>query len=29
MKMRLNRPIIRAIEVEDVPYIESGKFNIG
>ena len=29
MKMRLNRPIIQAIEVEDVPYIESGKFNIG
>ena len=29
MKMRLNRPIIHAIEVEDVPYIESGKFNIG
>jgi hypothetical protein len=29
MKLRLNRPIIQAIEVEDVPYIESGKFNIG
>jgi enoyl-CoA hydratase/carnithine racemase len=29
MKMRLNRPVIHAIEVEDVPYIESGKFNIG
>jgi enoyl-CoA hydratase/carnithine racemase len=29
MKMRLNRPVIQAIEVEDVPYIESGKFNIG
>ena len=29
MKMRLNGPIIHAIEVEDVPYIESGKFNIG
>jgi enoyl-CoA hydratase/carnithine racemase len=29
MKMRLNRPIIQAIEVEDVPYIESGKYNIG
>ena len=29
MKMRLSRPIIHAIEVEDVPYIESGKFNIG
>lgn len=29
MKRRLNRPIIQAIEVEDVPYIESGKFNIG
>ena len=29
MKMRLNRPIIQAIEMEDVPFIESGKFNIG
>ena len=29
MKMRLNRPIIQAIEVEDIPYIESGKYNIG
>lgn len=29
MKMRLNRPIIQAIEVEDVPYIESGQYNIG
>ena len=29
MKRRLNGPIIQAIEVEDVPYIESGKFNIG
>jgi enoyl-CoA hydratase/carnithine racemase len=29
MKRRLNRPIIQAIEVEDPPYIESGKFNIG
>jgi enoyl-CoA hydratase/carnithine racemase len=29
MKMRLNRPIIQAIEVEDPPYIESGKYNIG
>lgn len=29
MKLRLNRPIIQAIEVEDVPYIESGTFNIG
>lgn len=29
MKRRLNRPIIRALEVEDIPYIESGKFNIG
>ena len=29
MKRRLNRPIIQAIEVDDVSYIESGKFNIG
>jgi len=29
MKLRLNRPIIQAIEVEDVPYIEAGKYNIG
>ena len=29
MKLRLNRPIVQAIEVEDPPYIESGKFNIG
>jgi enoyl-CoA hydratase/carnithine racemase len=29
LKRRLNRPILHAIEVEDVPYIESGKFNIG
>lgn len=29
MKRRLNQPIIHAIDVEDVPYIESGKFNIG
>lgn len=29
MKARLNRPIVHAIEVEDVPYIESGQFNIG
>jgi enoyl-CoA hydratase/carnithine racemase len=29
MKLRLNRPIIQAIEVEDIPYIESGKYNIG
>lgn len=29
MKLRLNQPIVQAIEVEDVPYIESGKFNIG
>ena len=29
MKLRLNKDIIRAIDVEDVPYIESGKFNIG
>ena len=29
MKKRLNRDILQAIEVEDVPYIESGKYNIG
>ena len=29
MKARLNRPIVQAIDVEDPPYIESGKFNIG
>ena len=29
MKKRLNQPIVRAIDVDDVPYIESGKFNIG
>lgn len=29
LKRRLNRPILHAIEVEDVPYIDSGKFNIG
>lgn len=29
MKKRLNHDIIRAIEKEDVPYIESGQFNIG
>lgn len=29
MKKRLNAPIVHAIDVEDVPYIESGKFNIG
>jgi enoyl-CoA hydratase/carnithine racemase len=29
MKVRLNQPIIKAIETEDVPYIESGQFNIG
>ena len=29
MKLRLNQPIVHAIEVEDVAYIESGKFNIG
>ena len=29
MKVRLNQPIVHAIDVEDVPYIESGKFNIG
>ncbi len=29
LKRRLNREIIHAIEVEDIPYIESGRFNIG
>jgi enoyl-CoA hydratase/carnithine racemase len=29
MKKRLNLPIVHAIDVEDVAYIESGKFNIG
>ncbi|MDL2329523.1 enoyl-CoA hydratase/isomerase family protein [Desulfosarcina sp. OttesenSCG-928-A07] len=29
MKKRLNQPIITAIDVEDVPYIESGQYNIG
>ena len=29
MKVRLNKPIVHAIDVEDPPYIESGKFNIG
>ncbi|WP_319524785.1 enoyl-CoA hydratase/isomerase family protein [uncultured Desulfosarcina sp.] len=29
MKKRLNKEIITAIDIEDVPYIESGKFNIG
>jgi enoyl-CoA hydratase/carnithine racemase len=29
LKRRLNLPIIHAIDVEDVPYIESGKYNIG
>ncbi|MCF8051064.1 MAG: enoyl-CoA hydratase/isomerase family protein [Desulfobacterales bacterium] len=29
MKNRLYRPIIHAIEVEDGPYIESGRYNIG
>ncbi len=28
MKKRMNREIIHAIEVEDLPYIKSGKFNI-
>lgn len=28
LKARLNRNIVHAIDVEDVPYIESGKFNI-
>lgn len=29
MKLRLNKDIVHAIDVEDLPYIESGKFNIG
>ncbi len=29
LKRRLNRDIIQAIEVEDIPYIESGQYNIG
>jgi enoyl-CoA hydratase/carnithine racemase len=29
MKRRLNQAIIQAIDVADVPYIESGQFNIG
>ncbi len=29
MKLRLNYDILHAIDIEDVPYIESGKFNIG
>ncbi len=28
LKLRLNRPIIHALDVEDVPYIESGNYNI-
>jgi enoyl-CoA hydratase/carnithine racemase len=29
LKRRLNHGIIQAIEVEDIPYIESGRYNIG
>ena len=29
MKARLNRDIIHAIDVDDIPFIESGKYNIG
>ena len=29
MKRRLNRPVVQAIDVDDVPFIESGRFNIG
>ncbi|MEJ2642008.1 MAG: enoyl-CoA hydratase/isomerase family protein [Desulfosarcinaceae bacterium] len=29
MKMRLNKEIVNAVDVEDVAYIESGQFNIG
>lgn len=28
MKLRLNREIVRIMDVEDAPYIDSGKFNI-
>lgn len=28
MKKRVNRHVVHALDVEDVPYIESGKFNI-
>ncbi|BBO86380.1 enoyl-CoA hydratase/isomerase family protein [Desulfosarcina ovata] len=29
MKKRLNQPIVHALDITDVPYIESGQFNIG
>lgn len=29
LKQRLYRPIVHALEVEDKPYIESGRYNIG
>jgi enoyl-CoA hydratase/carnithine racemase len=29
LKRRLNREIVHAIEVQDIPFIESGQFNIG
>lgn len=29
LKVRLNQAITRSMDVEDVPYIESGKYNIG
>ncbi len=29
MKRRLNAPIVHAIDIDDVPYIESGQYNIG
>ena len=29
MKRRLNQPIVQALDVDDVPFIESGRFDIG
>jgi hypothetical protein len=28
MKLRLNRKIVQIMDVEDAPYIDSGKYNI-